>query len=165
MTKATSYILLLSVLLWAVFLPSCAAREYKGSQTCAELAWGAASAIPSSKGYSAYGDDHIKYEFGNTELYNDCCIIYSNETEDVNEIGVFHMPDADSAKEFAKIAENYIFNMREDQRAFIESYAPNEVPKLDGARIYILGNYVVYTVLSAKDRDKVMESIESQLGK
>lgn len=157
-------LLFLSIILSAsLFLYSCSARDYSDKVRCAELAQTAQDCAKAENGYAIYGSDHIKYSFKNTDMHDDCCIIYSIDTNDINEIGIFHAKSADSVEALAELAQDYLTDMKQNQRAFIESYAPEETPKLDGARIYVLGNYVIYTILSAKDRDKVMQSIEDLL--
>ena len=151
------------VLASSLSLSSCSARDYSDTVRCSELAETAKNCARSEGGYAVYGSDHIKYSFKNTDMHDDCCIIYSIDRNDINEIGIFHARTAEGAEALAELAQDYLTDMQQNQRTFIESYAPQEITKLDGARIYVLGNYVIYTILSAKDRDVVMQSIEDIL--
>ena len=61
------------------------------------------------------------------------------------------------------MVEEYLEELREDQRAFIASYAASELPKLDGAQWRTFGNYTVYAILDEHDRALVFDTVESLL--
>ena len=116
-------------------------------------------------GYSLYDAEHIAFLFGENARYKDCTVMYSTEVTDINEVGVFHCEDTDSANALAEILLEYISDMQTEQRAFIESYAPRQVPKLQNAEVRQYGNYVIYLVLSEDDKADAIEEIEEILGK
>ena len=68
-----------------------------------------------------------------------------------------------SAKEFFGTVSSYLEDQRVTQKAFIESYAPREVPKLEGAEARRYGHYVVYTILSAEDKKAVWDLTDKKL--
>ena len=147
------------------FFASCDQLEYSDAASCQELGNQAKSLLEKQTrmDYELYDDMHIKYNFDATELHDDSFIFYSAEVENIDEVGIFHAGSKENATAIASLAEKYISDMQKNQRAFIESYAPAETAKLDDARVYILGNYVIYTILSPSDRSAVIDKIESLL--
>ena len=65
----------------------------------------------------------------------------------------------------AEACRDYIDDMQEDSRAFIASYAPNELPKLDSAQVRRFGNYVIYTILPDDSAKTVFENVKEALKK
>jgi hypothetical protein len=76
---------------------------------------------------------------------------------------VLHAKDNDSAKILYKELCGYINEQKNSQRAFIESYAPEELPKLDSARVIQIGNYVIYSISSEESAKKISSEITSAL--
>ena len=153
-------------LLLLVLLSSCAqSTAFHDDLSCKELAEKLSAEADTPYGYSEYTREDIALLLNNTSLFDDSCFIYSTEVEDINEIAVFHCESKDNAKQLTKIILNYIFRQQEEQRAFIESYAPREALKLDGARVYQYGNYVVYLMLDDDDKEDAIEEIEEILRK
>ena len=163
-TKATLTSMLLLLPLLFSSLSSCGQKMvYADNVSCSELMDAVVEQIPVSFGYEAYGDDHLRYYFEDTTLPDDVCLTYSVASEDINEIGIFHTPDAASREEIYDLAEDYLEELREDKRAFIASYASDELPKLDRAEVRTFGHYTVYAILNDRDRALVFETIEKML--
>ncbi|MBQ9111977.1 MAG: DUF4358 domain-containing protein [Clostridia bacterium] len=157
---------LFSLALSAVLLLcSCSRKEYTDSVSCRELGDDMLSALSDGQEYTEYDSTHRQFYFEDTEDYDDCCIIYSLDTNDINEIGIFHARNAESAGEVAEDCREYVNDMKEDSRAFIASYAPAELPKLDNAEVRVWGNYVIYTILPTPIPDTVLRAIETKLTK
>lgn len=152
-------ILALSIALMCL-LSSCAkTTEYRDDLPCSELT----AILDSDKDFSSYGDEKIKYFFEDTHLADSYSIIYSTEPTDIDELGVFHTQDGDSAKALYDIVVRYIDDMRKNDSAFISSYAPEELPKLDKAEVRIFGNYVVYAILDDSHRQQAFNDLASLL--
>ena len=164
--KKISFSLFLLSLLLVVLLVSCSKTQvYRDDISCQTLCKAVCDKAEVSGGYSEYDNDHVAFLFGEDSLYEDCSIMYSTEVTDINELGFFHCENKDNAKEFAEIVSKYITEMQNDQKAFIESYAPSQVPKLRNAEVRQYGNYVIYLVMSADDKEDAIEEIEKMLEK
>ena len=59
--------------------------------------------------------------------------------------------------------KNYISDLQENQKAFIASYAPREIPKLEDAEVRRYKSYVIYTVLDENSRLEAFEEINDLL--
>ncbi len=162
MKKTIALLLFLTALSGA--LVSCNQKPaYADGVPCSGLTDAVIQALPSSSGYSAYGRDQIEFFFEDTKIPDDYSLIYSTASADIDEIGVFHAPDAASAAELQSIVQRYIDDMRLTQTSFIASYAPEELPKLENAEVKLFGNYVVYIILSDEDRNLAYSEIERVL--
>ena len=91
--------------------------------------------------------------------------MYSTAVTDINEIGVFHCENKDNAKDLTEIVSKYITDMQSEQKAFIGSYAPRELPKLESAEVHQYGNYVIYLIMNDEDKEDSIEDIAEILCK
>ncbi len=154
----------LLVILSIIPFYACGRRgEYKDDVACRILTNEIAVLCPTENGYSNFSHDQIVYFFENTAIPTDYSMIYSTDAEDINEIGVFHCADEESAAQMLKLTQNYIENMQDTQVNFISSYAPYELPKLEGAEVRRYGNYVVYVILDTNERRAAFSALEAEL--
>lgn len=119
--------------------------------------------FPIDLGYESFDGDHIKYYFKDTRLDDDHALRYSVKSENIDEFGIFHAPDESSKKELKKLAKSYVDTLLEEKKAFIASYAPKELPKLEDAEVRVFGNYVAYAILDPNDRELFFETVEKSL--
>lgn len=148
----------------ATLLCACSHKEYASDVRCRELCELATDDMQGDKEYSEYGDEFLKYELGeHAQAATDSCILYSTRVDDIDEIGIFFAEDDEDVKDIAKDCKAYIEDMQDNKRAFISSYAPSELPKLDKAEVRIYGNYVVYSILDADDTENIYNIIEERL--
>ena len=148
-----------------LLLPSCKKQEYLDEVSCYDLCEAVIIAEDEIGEYEAYGEDYIEYFFENTSLHNDFRIIYSRESEDIDELGIFHTDTEQKATDLLKIVEKHISTYQKDQRSFIASYAPEELSKLDNAERKVFGNYVVYAIMDEDDKKEAFSVIEEKLKK
>ena len=98
------------------------------------------------KEYSDYSADYLEYLLTDVSYCDDHSIIYSNEANDIDELGILHAESEEDAKILFDMLQSYVNNTKTEQRAFIASYAPSELPKLDSARVERIGNYLLYSI-------------------
>lgn len=144
-------------------LLSCSKQSYTDDLPCKELCFEVLGELDDHKEYAELGDSHREFYFGSDEQYDDCYIAYSTDTNDINELGVFHAANGESAEALFKICMSYVSDLSENSRAFIESYAPGELPKLDAADVRRYGNYVVYAVMSDSEVARVFATAKALL--
>lgn len=143
---------------------ACSKRgEYRDDIACRLLTNELAVLCPAEDGYSNFNAEQIRYFFENTSLPTDYSMIYSTDTNDINEIGIFHCKNEEDTEEMMAIVEQYIKDMQETQVNFVSSYAPYEIPKLEGAEVRRYGNYVVYVVLDTNERRAAFATLEKEL--
>lgn len=157
------YFILLLVI--PALLSACSTKEknYTDDLPCSELMESVEEQIPVDFGYESFGGEHLRYYFEDTKCHDDACLRYTVRSEDIGEIGIFHTPDEESRTEIERLCQAYLKNLREEKSAFIESYAPDELPKLEDAEVRSFGHYTVYAILSDADRKLVFETVEKKL--
>ena len=92
--------------------------------------------------------------------FGDCAVYHNSYGTGVDEFGIFKA-GALSAAEVKTAVEDYLKLMRETSMAAL--YTPEEMPKLDGAEVKAVGDYVMYCVLSDANRDAAFKAFESAL--
>ena len=156
------FVFLLPILL---ILSACSSEpKYKNDLTCDEVLKNAPLFERSAYGYDRYDKDYVDFFFDGISP-KDYVILYSQEQNDINEIGVFYASNEEERAEISAKVQEYISDMQISQRAFIASYAAEELPKLDGAEVRIYGNYVIYSILSQSDMQSLWDHVKSTLEK
>ncbi|MBE6667532.1 MAG: DUF4358 domain-containing protein [Ruminococcaceae bacterium] len=157
-------IIFLSLIAIASILTACGKDGYSDSVLCRDILESSKEKAPVDMGYGSFDDDYKKAYFDST-LFEDCDIRYSLLAEDINEFGVFRAKDKKNAKSLYGNVRDYLSELKTDKRAFIESYAPEQIPKLDNAEVRRYGNYVVYAILPDGERTEFFGAIEALLKK
>lgn len=155
---------ILAALLFCICLYACSkAAEYRDDLDTDDILKGAPHTVRSADDYDEYDDDFVVFFFGDIPADCDHTVIYSRDQNDINEVGIFHAEsDTDAIEIYEKVTE-YISEIQKTQRAFIASYAPSEIAKLDRAEVRKYGNYVVYAILSEGDSKVLFEHVEGTL--
>ena len=78
----------------------------------------------------------------------------------IDEFGIFKAKDASQVATVSKAVKDYI-QMRKD--TWMVEYMPEERPKLDSSEVMILGNYVMYAILSDEDKRAAFDAFEKTL--
>lgn len=152
-----------TVLCLLLCLTGCNRSDYKNDIPCSKILDSVEEQLPIDLGYKNFDGDHIKYYFRNTKADDDHALRYSVKSENIDEFGIFHAPDDKSKKELTKIAEEYLDELLKEKKAFIASYAPDELPKLENAEVKSFGNYVAYAILDQKGRELFFDTVEKSL--
>ena len=147
----------------ASLLFGCARKEYANNVSCAELLDTVLTALDDGMEYKDFDSAQRKFYFEDSDEADDCRMVYSLDTNDINEIGIFHAPDKEETQDIAEDCREYVEDMRQNSRAFIASYAPSELSKLDGAQVRIYGNYVIYAILPTELIESVFYEVERVL--
>ena len=149
-----------------IFISSCSeAQAYREDVRCSTLTGAISSEAKNDADFVEYTNEELSFLFSDLSQCDDYSIIYSISTSDISEIGVFHCPDEESAKNILEIATSYVEDQKINQRAFISSYAPYELEKLDNAEVHNYGRYVVYVILDQKNASLAFDTIENLLKK
>ena len=149
-----------------IFISSCSkAPSYRDDIKCSTLTGAISSNAKHNADFFEYTNEELSFLFSDLSQCDDYSIIYSLPTSDISEIGVFHCPDEESAKNILEIATNYVEDQKTNQRAFISSYAPYELEKLDNATVHRYGSYVVYVILDQENASLAFDTIENLLKK
>ena len=165
--------ILLSLLLAATLLlslASCGGGKYRDDLTAAQLTDGITAALPAGDGWrqvsdayispSSWGDDYADYLAKVTEYR---ILVSENSDMNIDEVGVFVCKTEKDAKAVKDFAESYLAAKALQLKPLLESYNPDELPKLDNATVNVMGRYVVYTILSSADTTNAGSAMEKVL--
>ena len=161
MKKHVVWLLIFSLLCMA----SCRQAHYREDISCQAITATLCESLGSDEEFLPFGEEQIRFSFEDTDRFADKSLVYSVRSENIDEIGVFLAESDEDVDELRRLCDQYVTTLREEQRAFVASYAPREATKLDAATVRVFGRYVVYTVLSEDDREKAYEKIEELLRK
>ncbi len=154
---------LLILFLSLILLVGCSKKQYADDRKCADIGKCIPEVLADSQEYHEFDTTHMNANFQDNDHYDDRYVIYSADTNDINEIGIFHADSEEHADALVKDCKRYIDDMQQNSRAFIGSYAPEQLPKLDDAKVQRVGNYIIYTVLDESKADALIERIKSDL--
>ena len=128
------------------------------------------AALPAEDGWESVSDDYISPSaWGESyadylALVADHSITLSAESDmNVDEWGVFRLKDAKDAASFKSFVEDYLEAKKLRMTPLLESYNPDELPKLDYATVNVMGRYVMYTILSSTDTTAAGSAMEKAL--
>ncbi len=151
-------------LLCLCLLTSCSKKDFEDGIKCSELGKGVTDTLSDGMEYAHFDDKQRTLITEDSGKYTDFHHVYSTDSNDINEFGIFHAAEG-KAEELAADCERYVKDIQDNSRAFIASYAPEELPKLDGATVKRFGNYVIYTVLPTDKTEKIFKDLEERLVK
>ena len=151
-----SLILLLS-------LVACSGGEFTDSKSAAEIATAISSAITTDGGTKTLDSDAI-LEISDEEIsyLKDFVMIKAKNAKNINEYGIFRVENG-KAEEMKALVSTYVENLQKTYRAM--DYFPEEVEKIDFAKVSVMGNYVVYSFLNEKDTEAFYSAIEELIKK
>ncbi len=160
MKKKTVLLILCAVMLLGA-LTACGGASVKDNVACADLA----TAVESGAGGSIdMIDAPDSYIAGTMKMsssdYADKVVKINSRGINVDEYGIFKGADKKQTESIKAALEAYI-QLRKD--IWIADYMPEEYPKLDNSEIKVVGNYVMYTILSNEARDTAVKSFEDAL--
>lgn len=161
-----SYIVFILMLLTAAVFCSCAKEDFSSTLSCKELSSTLESEFsPAKTEFSRYTDQELKFLFPDSDVYNEAIVIYSTDSVDITEIGVMRAESEKDAVALLEDAKNYIKDLQEQKREFLQSYSPKELSKLNSAEAKRFGQYVVFAIAEQGDVDKVFKKAEMLLTK
>ena len=106
------------------------------------------------------------FYFGEQVAYaqvDDRCIIKHEQSTNVSEIGIFHVASSDGVEEVKCMAQEYIQKQTAYLRSFAANYQPEELSRIDGADVVVVGNYVVFYIADKTQAHKALRTIKAAL--
>ena len=102
-------------------------------------------------GYRECEEDFMLVNLGvPAHILKDYRIILARDDMNANEIGVFRATSRTDAKEVEKYCRRYIDSK---VSGWNYDYNPDENVKIENAQIFVMGIYVIYTILTPDDTD------------
>ncbi len=162
MKMTRKHLALISALLILSLFAACGAKsaEVKNDVAVADVSKDVASVL-SDDALVSVDADYIK---GSMKMdvsdYDSYDVKINSKGVNIDEIGIFKAKDAQQVASVEKAVKDYL-QMRKD--TWMVEYMPEERPKLDSAEVKTLGNYVMYVILSDKDKAAALKAFDKAL--
>ena len=165
--------LILSLVTFTLSCVACSGKgNYRDDLTSADVIQQIETALAGGDGYIPVSDGFISPS-GWGEEYTSLLDAVSdweiriseNKDANVDEFGVFHVKNPDRLGEVKSIVESYIATQQLRLTPLLESYNPDEIPKVDNAKVLVCGNYVLYTILDQNATSKAQSACKDALKK
>ena len=162
-------ILIFCLLLLCFSLTACGTREYRDDVDVTALAERITEELNEDtdlplryvKDDTGFLDEYFRVP----DYITDHAVLYAVSTNNLNEIGVWRVQEGHAQELAALLRDDYLKASLEKNSAWYDSYIPMETPKLRDAEVRVYGNYVVYAILNAEDRDTAFDTVEDVLEK
>ena len=137
--------------------------NYSDNYTPIEL-YNATSDSFNTEGGANILDDDIILEFVDEKpsYLVDYAVIKAKIAKNINEIGIFRV-EKGRTDEMKELVERYVSILQESYRAM--DYFPEEIEKINNARVKVLGSYVIYSFLNESDTESFYNAIENEIRK
>ena len=161
MKKAIALCLAL-VICAALLLTACGQSKVRDDVAPADAAAAVAKALGMEKDLVSLDGTFLGLTGKSAEEIGEHEILVVANGTSIDEIGVFHAGKM-TVDELKALANDYLAEYAEKTWPMVELYNPDEKPKLTGAEVKVVGNYVMYTILSEADRKTASEAFENAL--
>lgn len=118
--------------------------------------------VPVKFGYVDNTEYCIQYDLKGLFGVDDSHIVVCADATNFNEIGVFHVEGAANTKRCAKQLSEYL-KQRKTRFQNGVVYDINEYPKFENAKVTVIGQYVIYTILTPSHTTKAIRAAEVAL--
>ncbi len=165
--------LFLALLTLSISCVACTDKgNYRDDLTSADVILELETALAGGNGYTPVSDGFISSSNWGEEYtslldaVSDWEIrISENKDSNVDEFGVFHVKNPDRVGEVKSIVDSYIATQQLRMTPLLESYNPDEIPKVENAKVLVCGNYVIYTILNTDATAKAQNACKDALKK
>ena len=154
------YVFALAALCLCLAACSGGKEEYKDDISASELA-SAVDAVIDSSDMIAMEDSYLQNAMQLEPAdFAEYVVKINSKGVNIDEYGIFAAPDTDSVQQVQDAAEGYL-QLRKD--TWMPEYMPEELPKLENARVKTCGRYVMYAILSDDAADAAFSAFEDAL--
>ena len=149
---------------------ACGGKSWRDDLTAREVCNSITTALSSADGWrtvsesyispSSWGEDYADYLAKVSEY---TIVVSENSESNIDEVGVFLCKTEKDAASVKKFAESYLEAKKLQLTPLLESYNPDELPKLDYATVQVMGRYVMYSILRSSDTTVAGSTMEKTL--
>lgn len=95
-------------------------------------------------------------------LYSECTVLTPAGSSSIDEFGIFKASSAENVANIENALKTYLAGR---VATWDTRYSQTEKPKVDGAKVTVYGNYVIYTILSAEEQGNFLDAVKEALTK
>ncbi len=147
-----------------IFAVSCTSEavRYKNDVAISALCEKTEQIISDTEGLVAVPESYVTNIMKiDLALFTEYAVFKQATGETIDEYGIFKVAAPDNADTAVKAVTDYVTVTQ--NTSMVEDYMPEEAPKLAGAEVKVMGEYVIYCILSEDTKAAVFEAIESVL--
>ena len=96
------------------------------------------------------------------DLYTDFAVMTPAGSSSIDEFGIFKASSAENVANIENALKTYLTGR---VATWDTRYSQTEKPKVDGAKVTVYGNYVIYTILSAEEQGNFLDAVKEALTK
>ncbi len=144
--------------------------DYRNDLASSEVMASVKATLPAGDGYRVAGDGFINasdwgadYQKLIDMLIDRQILLSESSDTNIDEVGILRCKDAKCADDARAIVEDYLAAKQLRMKPLLESYNPNEIPKLDNIRVTVCGSYILYTVLSSAETGEAHDAFKGAL--
>ncbi len=153
--------LVLVLVILAGMLCACGDKAEEVNVPVADIAADVASALGKTDALTTVDENWIKgWMKTEASQFGQQVVMINAYGANVDEFGIFKAGENMSASDIKAVVEAYL-QLRMD--SWMDEYMPEEKPKLENAEIKVVGNYVMYCILSDADADTAFATFEGCL--
>ncbi len=155
-----SVLALTALLLLTVLLVSCGGKALRNDLPVAVISAEIEPLIPNRDHLDTADDDYLRFNLAGTEIAAERIVRLSVSGTSLDEYGIFLAAEPEDTAALAEACTAYL-KQRND--AWMHTYMVEEYPKLRDAEVKVIGQYVVYLILSETEKETVTAAIEGAL--
>ncbi len=158
--KRTVSLRALTLLLAVLMLVACGGQSYRTDVPTADLSAAIEPLLEHASHLDTADDDYLRFNLSDAASAAEHIIRLPVSGTTLDEYGIFRASAPEDTAALADACETYL-QIRND--AWLGLYLVEEYPKLRDAEVKVIGQYVVYLILSEEEKAAVMEKIEEML--
>lgn len=162
-TKKVANAVIVTLLCLTFLLTGCKKEEYRTDVDTKDLAARLSQKMPTESAWINEDQGFIEEYVAIPESVKASHVYYAQNTNDLDEFGVFWVEDGQAKAVRNMLAQDYLQKRYNENREWYDSYMPTETPKLRDAEVRVYGNCVAYAVLSQENRKAFFEECEKLL--
>lgn len=160
-------ITLIAALLLCLVTALCACTSYRTDVPAADLSAAVLNSVSTQGGYTAADSDFVSLEFTKPEVIDanvsEWVICASTSSQTVDEYGIFRVKEGGDVQAVKDAVLEYVQATQVKLEVYLDMYEPVEKTKLENAQVTVIGNYVVYTILTDQDTAAAQTALKGAL--
>ena len=118
--------------------------------------------VPIEFGYVDNTEYYMQHYFSQFSFVDDSSIVVASESTNFNEIGVFHIAKREDVKKCARLLTEYLNEAKIRFQSGV-IYDIKEYPKFENAKVTVIDQYVIYTILDKQQGRDALRAVRDLL--
>ncbi len=160
MKKSLSAIIILTLIL-TVLISACGGKTIKNDVAVSALSSSVESVLSGDTEFvdapESYITSSMKLDVATISEYT---VRINSRGVDIDEYGIFKASDDAQLKTLQTMANDYLQFRLE---SWMEEYMPEQFPKIQSSEVKVVGNYIMYAILSDSDKAAAFSAFEKSL--